>query len=116
METWASGRLSLISRSIVAASIAMFVSPAVFSRSALRHVGRQPALVRLFKLRDRYGTGTGECQFAAPHRADTPGGDVGGLRPGQQCIRVGSLDQVTRLVLAEHPGDARCGCGEGIEG
>src|SRR4051794_41081915 len=109
METCASGRLSLISRSIVAASIAMFVPRIAFSGSALRHIGRQPRLVRSLELRDRYGTGAGECQFGAPHRADALRAYTPFFGNGKKQVGVSGFDQVTRLVLAEQPGISRRG-------
>src|SRR3989442_709330 len=66
IEISASGRLSLISRSIVAASIAIAGSLA----SALAHIARQPGFVRGLEFRDRYGTGAGECQRGSGDRTD----------------------------------------------
>src|SRR5712691_9491042 len=88
-----------MSRSIVAASIAIDRSPAL----GLGHIARQPSLIRGSEFRNRYGTGAGECQRGAANRTYVLRAYTRIFGCRENLARVGGLHQVARLVLAKQP-------------
>src|SRR6185437_10285924 len=109
IDTRASGRLSRISFSIVAASIAIGIASLPVEDSARRHVGGQPLFVDPPQLFRGYGTGADHCQRGAAGRAEAAGGNAGG--GGEHRIRLGRGKQITSLILAEEKAAIEAGRG-----